>query len=106
MKLFNILLALFLFSSVVAKADAHDELVHFSAHAGMGYIATTASYGLLNKGLGLDKTTSKILSFGVGLAANLVYKKLEGATGDSTQSYISTGVGSLGAVGTITLFNW
>ncbi len=87
-------------------ADTHDDLVHFSGHAGMGFAVTTFSYGLFHKGLGIDKTTSKVLAFGVGLGANLVYKKIENATTDPTQSYVSTGIGSLGAVGTVTLFNW
>jgi hypothetical protein len=104
-------LAFILFVALVLSTnsraeDAHTELMHITAHAGAGFVINTISYGVYSKGLGLNKTTSTILSIATALTANGVYKRIEGAGMGSAKSYLYTGIGAVGSAGTVAVFNW
>jgi hypothetical protein len=95
-----------LFCTNCKAEDSHDELTHFAAHAGIGFAVNTISYGIYNKGLGLDKASSIVLSIATSLAVNAAYKHIEGATTNPTASYVYTGLGAIGSSVTVSVFNW
>lgn len=103
MRLFIFLTLLLL--STNAIADGHEELVHLSAHVGMGYALTLLSDQFYNKTLGISSEGSMVLSVATALLAGCAYKVLEtGNVGQVTGSMGYNTIGSVGAIGTVLMF--
>jgi hypothetical protein len=102
---YKLLLLICLFS-FTAKADDTAE-VHLLAHAGASYAINTFIYGACEKGLGLPKNDSLIISTSTTLAIGLVYKMLEFASVKSTaRAFVENTAGVAASGFTIKLFNW
>jgi len=92
--------ALFLTCHSSWAESAHDETVHFAAHAGTSYIINEVVYGIMHKGLGADRATSLWFSVPTTLALGLTYKMMEmnASNSDIGKSMIYNGIGVLGSV--------
>lgn len=101
-----------LFSTPAKAEDPHEELVHFSAHAGLSYIGTTFLFGFMHKAIGLEVNDSLEFSIFTTLLLGLVYKDLEAISNRSQgipelgTSMLYNGIGCGAAMFTIKAFQF
>jgi hypothetical protein len=100
------LIIAFIFLSGNALAESHDELVHFAAHAGTSYAIAMVSDQFYNKFLGWSPGNSLLGGLTTALVAGSLYKIVEtGKPSSIGDGIIYNGIGALGAIGTIFVFD-
>jgi len=93
-------------SLTVQAESSHDELVHLTAHAGASYAITMISDQIYNKFLGWSPDNSLLGGMVTALAAGSLYKLVEtGKPSSMPNGIIYNGIGAIGAVGTIFVFD-
>lgn len=94
-----------LFLPIEATAETHDELLHFTAHAGAAYAVTLISDQVYNKFFEISPSRSAALGFATAIIAGSVYKLVETKDfqhiGDNS---LYNAIGGVGAIGTILVF--
>lgn len=93
-------------SSSALAESSHDELLHFAAHAGSAYAITMVTDQVCNKFLGLSPPDSLLIGLGTAIVAGSIYKLVEtGRPANMGDGVIYNGIGAIGAVGTIFVFD-
>ena len=104
--IFILLVLLALFKPRAAKAETHDELLHFTAHASSAFAITLVTDQVCSKMLRLSPGSSMLAGVTTAILAGSIYKLVEtrklSSVGDNM---LYNGAGAIGAVGTILVFD-
>lgn len=101
-----ILLILLLIPLIGNAESSHDELLHFTAHAGASYAITMVSDQVYNKLLGWSPGSSLLGGLTTALVAGSLYKLVEtGKPASMGDGIIYNGIGAFGAIGTVFIFD-
>jgi hypothetical protein len=106
MKFLPILL-LFIAATAIADDVSHDDLVHFTAHAGSSFALQTIFYGFNKKALKENTIKSEGLALLETLAIGLIYKASEHAPlGETSVSMAENVIGCASAIATHVTFDF